>query len=182
MQPDLDPRQGGLAHLLRALPREALPPYGYHEFERRAQSRARDLRGRLGGQRLAAAAVIGVGALAVLVRLSGPALPIGHGSVPGAVPPARVAPGPEDDSLPPGAGATQRWLERLPSEPAVVHVGTRAAVMGLEDRIAQVDDLLSAARGAPNPRRLATLQQERARLVDTLLQVRYAETLANATP
>jgi hypothetical protein len=65
----------------------------------------------------------------------------------------------------------------------VVHVGTRAAVVGLEDRIAQLDDLLTAARGArAAPARLGALQQERSRLLGTLVQVRYAETLANETP
>jgi len=76
----------------------------------------------------------------------------------------------------------EQWLASLPHEPAVVRVGTRAAVMGLEDRIAQVDDLLSAARveRAP-PVHLAALRQERTRLVGTLLEVRYAETLADAS-
>jgi len=37
--------------------------------------------------------------------------------------------------------AIESWLATLPREPAVVRVGTRAAVAGLEDRIAQVDDL-----------------------------------------
>jgi hypothetical protein len=74
----------------------------------------------------------------------------------------------------------ERWLESLPSEPAVVRVGAHAAVTGLEDRIAQLDDLLSAERldQAP-PARLLALQQERTRLVGTLVQVRYAETLAD---
>jgi len=63
-----------------------------------------------------------------------------------------------------------------------VRVGTRAAVAGLEDRIAQVDDLLSVARiEQARPARLAALQQERTRLVGALLQVRYAETLVDAS-
>ena len=67
-------------------------------------------------------------------------------------------------------------------EPALTRVGNRAAVTGLEDRIAQVDDLLSAARDAQAaPARLGALQQERARLVGALVQVRYAETLADAS-
>ena len=76
--------------------------------------------------------------------------------------------------------AMEHWLASLPSEPAVVHVGTRAAVTGLEDRIAQVDDLLSAARlDQAQPARLLALQQARTRLVGALVQVRYAETLAD---
>jgi hypothetical protein len=74
----------------------------------------------------------------------------------------------------------EHWLASLPSEPAVVHVGTRAAVTGLEDRIAQVDDLLSAERlDEAHPARLLALQQARTRLVGALVQVRYAETLAD---
>ncbi|MFZ1904893.1 MAG: hypothetical protein WAU56_05825, partial [Steroidobacteraceae bacterium] len=79
------------------------------------------------------------------------------------------------------AGA-DRWLASLPSEPLLVRVGTRAAVTTLEDRIAQVDDLLSAQRAdrAP-PAHLLALQQQRLQLVDSLAQVRYAETLADAS-
>jgi hypothetical protein len=183
MHPDLDLQQRSLTRLLRELPVEGAPPYTYQEFERRAHQRARSARSLAGGQRLAAAAVIGVGLLALLVRLSGPVPLASHSRSVGtsALPPR--APGADDDALPPRAGASERWLASLPSEPAVVHVGTRAAVMGLEDRIAQVDDLLTAARGAPAaPARLAALQQERSRLLGTLVQVRYAETLANETP
>jgi hypothetical protein len=77
------------------------------------------------------------------------------------------------------ARVAEQWLASLPSDPAVVRVGTRAAVSGLEDRIAQLDDILSAARieGA-RPGRLNALQEERARLLKSLVQVRYAEELA----
>src|SRR5262249_23324086 len=81
-----------------------------------------------------------------------------------------------------GADAMERLLASLPREPAVARVGNRAAVIGLEDRIAQVDDLLSAARsGHAQAARVETLQEERTRLVGALLQVRYAETLADAS-
>lgn len=73
MHAHLDPQDGNFARLLRALPNEGAPPYGYHEFERRAAERERSARGLAGRQRLAVAAVIGVTLLAVLVRLSGPA-------------------------------------------------------------------------------------------------------------
>ena len=60
-------------------------------------------------------------------------------------------------------------------------LGPRAAVSGLEDRIAQLDDQLSAARLEPaQAGRLYALQQERTRLMGALVQVRYAETLADA--
>jgi hypothetical protein len=81
------------------------------------------------------------------------------------------------------ARAIESWLATLPREPIVVRVGTRAAVAGLEDRIAQVDDLLTSVRldGTP-PDRLAALQQERVRLVGSLAQVRYAEVVAAESP
>ena len=99
----------------------------------------------------------------------------------------RATVGPDADPAPPGASAQpayadamEHWLASLPSDPALVRVGTRAAEMGLEDRIAQVDDLLSAARAAPaQPARLSALQEQRVRLVGALVQVRYAETLAD---
>ncbi len=181
MHPDLDP-QRSLTRLLRQLPAQSAPPYGYQEFERRARERGHSARSLAGGRRLAVAAVIGVSLLALLVRLSGPVPLASHtrGAAARALP---QPPGPDDDAVPPRAGAGERWLASLPSEPAVVHVGARADVMGLEDRIAQLDDLLSAARDAhAAPARLVALQQERSRLLGTLVQVRYAQTLANETP
>lgn len=182
MHHDLDPQQGALAHLLRQLPDEAAPPYGYQEFERRAVARVRGARSHAGARRLALAAVVVLGALVVLLRLGTPSAVLSRGAGDAAV--SRV-PGPDRDDAPPSARAlaAERWLASLPNEPAVVRVGTRAAVMGLEDRIAQVDDLLTAARGAGDePGRVRALQEERTRLVGTLVQVRYAQTLANASP
>lgn len=100
-----------------------------------------------------------------------------------------------EDGLPRGAAtdesaasanrsrAIESWLATLPREPAVVRVGTRAAVAGLEDRIAQVDDLMTSVRiDGLRPDRLAALQQERLRLVGSLAQVRYAEVVASESP
>jgi hypothetical protein len=100
-----------------------------------------------------------------------------------------------DEDLPRGAAAgestltanrsraIESWLATLPREPAVVRVGTRAAVAGLEDRIAQVDDLMTSVRiDGMRPDRLAALQQERLRLVGSLAQVRYAEVVASESP
>jgi len=79
--------------------------------------------------------------------------------------------------------AIESWLATLPREPVVVHVGTRAAVAGLEDQIAQVDDLLTSVRlDGMGPDRLAALQQERVRLVGSLARVRYAEVVASESP
>ncbi len=78
------------------------------------------------------------------------------------------------------AEASQEWLARQPAEPAVVRVVPRLAVTNLEDRIAWMDDALTEERfGHVDDTRLQALQQERARLVNSLAQVRYAETLAS---
>ncbi|HVO47696.1 MAG TPA: hypothetical protein VMT29_15325 [Steroidobacteraceae bacterium] len=81
------------------------------------------------------------------------------------------------------ARALEMWLASLPPEPAVVRVGTHAAVARLEDRIAQVDDLLTTVRleGA-RPDGLVALQAERARLVGSLAQVRFAEYVSDEAP
>jgi hypothetical protein len=176
MHPDLEKR---VARLLRESPGEPGLPYGFDEFERRA--RARSARPRAAAAALAAMAVLAV-VTAVLLRFGVPT-PALRGET-GAIAPRTT--GADGTAVPTAAGARaelmEQWLASLPREPAVVRVGTRAAVMGLEDRIAQVDDLLSAARvEQAQPARLAALQQERTRLVGTLLEVRYAETLADAS-
>jgi hypothetical protein len=172
MHPDLD-QQRSLGRRLRELPDEAAPPYGWREFQRRSRARTRAGRGLAGGRAIATASVLALGIIAVWTRLGGwsPA-PAPSGA-------ARLTP---EAAQPQAAhtAAMEHWLAGLPSEPAVVHVGTRAAVTGLEDRIAQVDDLLSAERlDQAHPARLLALQQARTRLVGALVQVRYAETLAD---
>lgn len=175
MHPDLD-RERALGRALRELPDDAAAPYDFWEFRRRAGRRLMARRALAGGQALAAAVAVMTMAMVVLsIRFAGP---------------SRTAVRPGADPMPPGASAQpahathadamEHWLASLPSDPALVRVGTRAAVMGLEDRIAQVDDLLSAARAEPEqPARLSALQEQRVRLVGALVQVRYAETLAD---
>jgi len=56
-------------------------------------------------------------------------------------------------------------------------------VAGLEDRIAQVDDLMTAMRiEGTSGARGSDLQRERLRPVGSLAQVRYAEVVASASP
>jgi hypothetical protein len=179
MHPDLD-RGGTLTRLLRELPEEGEQPYGFGEFQRRARQRARAGSGLAGGRRLAAATVIASTLIALLMRFDGLAPP-------GLRPQAAAGPPASANTPPPAAAPSvraevmERWLASLPTEPAVARMGNRAAVTGLEDRIAQLDDLLSAARAAQaQPARLAALQQQRTRLVGALVEVRYAETLADA--
>jgi len=181
MQPDLD-QPGTLARTLRELPDEAAQPYGWSEFQRRAQQRTLNRRSRSGGRALAAFALLALGALALSVRLSGPArqaprlqdLPAARGAA------ETPASGEPQWASAARTDVLERWLASLPEEPALARVGTRAAVTGLEDRLAEVDDLLTAERiDQAQPTHLLALQQERLRLVSSLAQVRYAETLAD---
>ncbi|HUE47882.1 MAG TPA: hypothetical protein VMO54_01635 [Steroidobacteraceae bacterium] len=166
MHPDLD-QQRSLARRLRELPDEAAQPYGWREFQRRSGAHGRAGRGLAGGA-VATASVLALAIIAAWARLGGWS-PQAARLTPEAAQPLAAH-----------TAAMEHWLASLPSEPAVVHVGTRAAVTGLEDRIAQVDDLLSAERlDEAHPARLLALQQARTRLVGALVQVRYAETLAD---
>ena len=156
---------------LRSLPQEIRQPYDWIEFRRRARERVNSAAHRRTIHRayaaVAAASVLIVVGLAAWMR--GTEAPMSYELEPAPVAEARV-----DDA--------ERWLASLPNEPVVVHVGTRAAVAGLEDRIAQLDDVLSEARveGA-QPAKLVALEEQRARLVSSLVQVRYAETLVSVS-
>jgi hypothetical protein len=164
---------------LRNLPQEIRQPYDWAEFRRRAREKVEVESHRGANNRryaaLAAAIVLAAVAIAAWVRLARPGEPAltDITSVP-----EFEAPLVGIDTVDTRADAAERWLASLPSEPPVVRVGTRAAVAGLEDRVAQLDDLLSAARvEGTQPAKLAALEQQRARLVSSLVQVRFAETL-----
>jgi hypothetical protein len=173
MHPDLD-RAAAWTGLLRQLPAEAAQPYSFDEFQRRARQRGRAARRVAGVTALAAALLLALGVAALSMRFGPPPAP----------PPAAPAGAGRGAPLQPQGGARpdamEHWLAGLPSEPAVVRPATYAAVLRLEDHLAQVDDILNAARLEPHPpERLLDLQRERTRLVGTLAQVRYAETLAD---
>jgi hypothetical protein len=190
MQRDLE-QPGTLARLLRELPDETTPPYGWSEFRRRAGARAVARRDRAGGRSLAALAAIAIGIVALSLRLGEPVRTALHptdgtparGSSTAAdpvfaeTPPETPPDTPRNDLR---ADMLERWLASQPDEPALVRVGNRAAVTGLEDRLAEVDDLLTSERvDEARPANLLALQQERWQLVSSLAQVRYAEKLAD---
>jgi hypothetical protein len=161
-----------MARALRALPADDERPYGWPEFVAR-RARAASGPHAVGGGALAVAAALALAGVALWVRFdqtSAPA-PLADGAA------AREAAGAEAGEAP---HVAQRWLDSLPREPVVVRVGTRADVLNLEDRIAQVDDLLTAGSVRPTQgAHLLALQRERTQLVSSLAQVRYAETLAD---
>ncbi len=185
-----DVEQQNVVRRLRSLPQEIRQPYDWTEFQRRALERTN-----VGAHAsamfkrhaaLAAALILVVVGVAIWARVTRPVTPL-----------AVESHVPSGSELPTTAGLAavntvhgsevrandaERWLASLPREPVVVRVGTRAAVTGLEDRIAQLDDVLSVARvEGVQPARVAALEQQRVHLVTSLVQVRYAETLVSAS-
>lgn len=184
MHSDIE-RQQQTAERLRTLSVDSQPPYEWLEFRRRAQIRAGARVGAArehafdagrGGLRYAAAAaalLVVTGSIALWGRT--------HGSHVAARPTPEVeSPSADADAR---TQVAERWLASLPQEPVIVRFGTRVAVNKLEDQIAQVDDMLTAANfDAMQTDHVAALQQERNRLIGSLAQVRYAETLAAESP
>lgn len=173
---DSDPLTASVAQHLRALPNSFPEPYGWEEFRRRAERGARRAPAAARGMQ-AAIAVLCLAATIVAWRWSTPPTRnpiVGPVYRPDAI---RILSSQGDDPAL-QAQLAERWLASQPPDPAVVHVGAYAPVAGLEDRIAQLDDLISAARieGA-QPAAMSALAEQRARLVSSLAQVRYAEAL-----
>lgn len=173
-------QQQSIGRHLRDLPQEIRQPYDWTEFRRRARERkGASARGKRTHVAIAAALILVVVGMAAWIRLTRPGMPewMESGRWPAVA--GSTANG-SLDTIEARADVAERWLASLPSEPVVVDVGTRAAVAGLEDRIAQLDDVLSAARvEGTQPAKLAVLEEQRARLVNSLVQVRYAETLVS---
>jgi hypothetical protein len=177
-------QQQTIAGRLRALPVETAQPYDWVEFRRRANALriSHSSERKYAGIAAVVAVVVlvaGVAAWSQFSRshsLSDEVTSVG-GEIAGWAPePGVLVATPELAYA--RTNATERWLASLPREPAVVRVGTRAAVAGLEDRIAELDDILSTARvEGVQPAHLTALQEQRAQLVNSLAQVRYAEAL-----
>ncbi|MGH8143154.1 MAG: hypothetical protein ACREU2_11640 [Steroidobacteraceae bacterium] len=197
-----DPGREAVAHRLREMPNEAAPPFDWSGLRRRMQMKSTRTPMRSGvvtagaqaGARRALSAILGAAviAMAVLaagrierfgVELKGPrpdvqrALPVRAGA------PLSAARGSEAEAPLARADSAERWLADRPDDAALVQVSTHLAVDNLEDRIASMDDLLNVERlQHAHPARLRTLQLQRAQLVDSLAQVRYAEMLVEETP
>jgi hypothetical protein len=167
MHSDIE-RQAQMADRLRKVPHDAQPPYDWLEYRRREQIRAagNDARPNVSLSFVAVAATL-------MLLVVGSIVLLGHRRATHVVahrpPPVEML----------DSAAAERWLSNLPPEPVIVRFGTRVAVTSLEDRIAQVDDLLTAANfEGSQPARIAALREERGVLVTSLVQVRYAEALA----
>jgi hypothetical protein len=167
MHPDIERREQ-MVDRLRKVPTDAQPPYDWLEYRRRVQIRAAGTDARA-NVTLPFVAVAATALLVVVVSI----VWLGHRRTTHLF---AHAPPPVET---PDSAAAERWLSSLPPEPVVVRFGTRVAVTSLEDRIARVDDLLTAANfEGVQPAHVAALQQERGVLVKSLAQVRYAEALA----
>jgi hypothetical protein len=184
---DIEGQQTG--DRLRKLPAEAQPPYDWLEFRRREQIRGLARHSRAGDGLLDASGLPFVAVAATLLALVVGAVTVMthrpatntlvHAAQPVATP--RLADSQPDMDL--RTQDAERLLASLPPEPVIVRFGTRVAVASLEDRIAQVDDLMTAANFEdPRPAHLEALRQERGLLVNSLAQVRYAEALAATAP
>ena len=167
---------------LRRLRTDGAPPIAWQEFKRRQLLRRARAHAE---QRRQFALVAAVALIMISALVSGrylfPALNSAAFDVVGMAhrPAASVA---WDDAAAISA-ASERWLAAQPAEPVIVRVGTRAAVMGLEDRIAWVDDTLTSVRAQGGQlERAHALQLQRDQLINSLAQVRYAESLASNLP
>jgi hypothetical protein len=184
MQHDRLERDPSLGQRLQGLPPEQ-PPYGFAEFQRRTRTRAGN-RGRHAFPRLPflPRLVIVLAGVAALAVFSLPLLEVWpRGQAERMLADrerASESTAQDPDAAAAGqAQAMETWLTNLPAEPAVVRVGARAAVTSLEDRIALLDDALSAERAAhAEPDRLVAIERQRGQLLRSLVQVRYAENLA----
>jgi hypothetical protein len=175
-----------IVQMLRHLPSESAPPIHWKEFKRRQLLRR--ARARSAQQRqfalVAAVAVVMIGAVALWRYLPPMQAPTAQRLPPAESPMAHrpIVPIAWDEAALRSV-ASERWLASQPAEPAIVRVGTRAAVTNLEDRIAWADDTLTSMRAKGGEAdRARALQYERDRLVNSLAQVRYAETLAADLP
>jgi hypothetical protein len=163
-----DRRDELIARELAGLPGFAPPPGTFLSAARRAAApRVTAATGR--GWTLAAAAATVVLAVAVLLR-AGPS--------PEGPPPAPIAWAPPAELLAESA-RLEAQLAALPRQDAQ-RVGTAYTISLLEDRLALVDDELSAAALEPGSADAAVgLWHERVALMDSLVRVRYAEALAD---
>ena len=70
----------------------------------------------------------------------------------------------------------ERDLRALPREPQVMRAGTAATILELEDRVAAIDYVLNDPSLQLTTEQAETYWRERVRLMNSLLQLRYAQT------
>jgi hypothetical protein len=178
MRPDLDPL---LLQRLRDLP-DGEAPYDHAEFRhrytlRRVRQTQRPLR------LLAAALAVLVAGWVFrhgLTPLGADSFPVADAPLLPMGPPGLTPPSYWPALLP--TVDAQRWLDSHPRQ-VLVQVPAQMAVTELEDQIATMDDQLNAVRlSHPHPQQLALLQRNRAQMLESLAQVRYAQNLVSELP
>lgn len=177
MHTDLDDKI--IARRLRTADEAAEAPYDWAEFQRR-RCRSRVSRAIERNRPMAIAAAV----LAAILVTAVPFVRSSHEhKPPTALPHTAARSNASDRQLQARTRAIEGWLAGLPRDHAIVRVGTHAAVSGLQDQIAALDDLMSAERVAgAQPTRLDALERQRAQLITSLAQLQYAEILASANP
>jgi hypothetical protein len=170
-------------------------PYEWAEFKRRRSVRSAvpRLRGPRRAAAIGASAAAAVLVLAITINLSHSTRPHTAASALAPAPANTASQASDRGEQVAGQGessgtqtrtrAIEGWLADLPQDSTVVRVGAHAAVTSLQDQIAALDDLMSAERVAgAKQSRLDALERQRAQLVSSLAQLRYAEMLASASP
>ncbi len=71
-------------------------------------------------------------------------------------------------------------LRALPEQPQLAQAGTVATILGLEDRIAAIDFILNDAANRLTPEQSEAYWRERVRLMNSLVQLRYAQAQRNS--
>ena len=71
-------------------------------------------------------------------------------------------------------------LRALPEQPQLAQAGTVATILDLEDRIAAIDFVLNDAANRLTPAQSEAYWRERVRLMNSLVQLRYAQAQRNS--
>jgi hypothetical protein len=71
-------------------------------------------------------------------------------------------------------------LRNLPDQPQLAQAGTVATILDLEDRIAAIDFVLNDAANHLTPAQSEAYWRERVRLMNSLVQLRYAQAQRNS--
>ena len=155
-----------------AAQREWPAPYDYAAFEARvAGAQRRAVIGQRVGVATLAAVTIAVLSLLLVSLRQRPAPAIDGAAI--------VSNTAESGDAAPQTVMDESWLRHLPQQPVLARVSTRAPAGLLEDRIAWLDDSLSAALQEQAAQgEVLRLRSERVQLVDALVRVRYAEQLS----
>lgn len=168
-----DGEDSELARRLKALPELVPPSQAWSRIEA-AAAVARRRRSRF-RQGFGVAAGFAVAALMLGLWLRAPELDPGVDAAP-----VRAATGlPQPiayDTLLAESARLERLLYELPRRARVMNAATAGTIVGLEDRVALIDERLSlAAAGGVGPAYRDALWRERVDVMNALVQVRYAQ-------